>query len=58
LSDGGGSTVGIIAGPGANQASAIKAVFEGSTKLKIQVDKPTVQEMPSFIYLLIGINVT
>lgn len=58
LSDGGGSTVGIIAGPGANQATAIKAVFEGSTKLKIQVDKPTAPEMPSFIYLLIGIKVT
>jgi hypothetical protein len=58
LSDGGGSTVGIIAGPGTTQASLVKSVFESSTKLKISVDKPTAPEMPSFIYLLIGINVT
>jgi hypothetical protein len=58
LSDGGGSTVGIVAGPGTNQATLIKSAFEGSTKLKISVDKPTAPESPGFIYLLIGINVT
>jgi hypothetical protein len=58
LSDGGGSTVGIIAGPGTNQATLMKSAFEGSTKLKISIDKPTALESPGSIYLLIGINVT
>lgn len=56
LSDGGGSPVGIIAGPGAGKAGAIKAAIESSTNLKVSVDKPTQPEAPDFIYLFVGIN--
>jgi hypothetical protein len=56
LSDGGGSNLGIIAGPGRDKATAIKTAIESSTKLKVSVDKPDKQEVPDLIYLLVGIN--
>jgi hypothetical protein len=56
LSDGGGSHLGIIAGPGSNKAGAMKDAIESSTKLKVTVDKPDKQELGDLIYLFIGIN--
>ena len=56
FSDGGGNHLGIIAGPGTNLSGKIKTAIEGSTKLKISLDKPAVQELPGFIYLFVGIN--
>jgi hypothetical protein len=48
--------LGIIAGPGAGKAGAMKAAIESSTKLKIVVDKPNASEIPDLIYLLVGID--
>lgn len=56
LSDGGGNHFGIIAGPGANLAGAIKSAVESATRLKVSVDKPNAQEMADFVYLFVGIN--
>jgi hypothetical protein len=56
LSDGGGNHLGIIAGPGANMAGAIKSAIESATRLKVSVDKPTAQEAGDLVYLFAGIN--
>lgn len=56
LTDGGGNHLGIIAGPGTQKASAIKAAIESSTKLKVSVDKPDRPEIPDLVYLFVGIN--
>jgi hypothetical protein len=56
LSDGGGSHLGIIAGPGSNKAGAMKDAIESSTKLKVTVDKPNKQELGDLIYLFVGID--
>ncbi len=56
LTDGGGSQLGIIAGPGPKKAGAIKAAIESSTRLKVTVDKPNSPEIDDLIYLFIGIN--
>jgi hypothetical protein len=56
LSDGGGNHLGIIVGPGANKAGALKAAIEGTTRLRVSVDKPDRAEVPDFVYLFVGIN--
>jgi hypothetical protein len=56
LSDGGGNHLGIIVGPGADKAGAMKSAIEGATRLKVSVDKPNVPEIGDLVYLFIGIN--
>jgi hypothetical protein len=56
LSDGGGNHLGTIAGPGVNKAAAIKRAIEGTTKLKVTLDKPDAPELGDLIYLFVGIN--
>lgn len=54
--DGGGNHLGIIAGPGANKAGALKAAIESTTRLRVSVDKPDQPEATNFVYLFVGIN--
>ena len=56
FSDGGGNHFGIIAGPGANKAGALKFAIEASTRLKVSVDKPNATERAQVVYLFVGIN--
>jgi hypothetical protein len=56
LSDGGGSHLGIIAGPGASMSGRIKDAIESTTKLKVSLDKPKMTEWGDLIYLFVGIN--
>jgi hypothetical protein len=58
LGDGGGSHLGIIAGPGAGKATLMKSAIESSTRLKVTVDKPTSPEIGDLIYLFVGIDAT
>jgi hypothetical protein len=53
--DGGGSSLGIIAGPGASNAKTLKEAIESTTKLKVSLDKPTVPGI-DLVYLFVGIN--
>ena len=54
--DGGGNHLGIIAGPGANKAGALKAAIESTTRLRVSVDTPDQPEATNFVYLFVGIN--
>jgi hypothetical protein len=56
FSDGGGNHFGIIAGPGANKAGALKFAIEASTRLKVSVNKPNAPERAEVVYLSVGIN--
>ncbi|WP_441232677.1 hypothetical protein [Bradyrhizobium sp. 1200_D9_N1_1] len=58
LSDGGGSHLGIISGPGAVKAGTLKVAIEASTPYKIDVDKPTQPELGDLVYLFVGTNTT
>jgi hypothetical protein len=57
LSDGGGSHLGIISGPGTDKAGALKIAIEAATPYKIDLDKPTLSDWGGdLVYLSVGTN--
>ncbi|GAA0004402.1 hypothetical protein [Bradyrhizobium diazoefficiens] len=56
FSDGGGAHLGIIAGAGAKKAALLKQAIETTTRLHVELDKPTVPEYGDLVYLFVGTN--